>query len=80
MDNKVLYEQKGFFNGIRVFKNRIEIKQGGIKKVIPLSNLASIEKMPLMNLVNLLTNDGKKIAVYPKKANEFIDIVNSLLP
>ena len=79
MNDKALYEQKGFLNSLRLFKNRVEMVSLGLKQVIPLSNVATVEKMPLINQVNLRMNNGKTIAVYPKRLNEFLDAIYGLV-
>ncbi len=79
MNDKALYEQKGFLNSLRLFKNRIELISLGLKQVIPISNVATVEKMPLINQVNLRMNNGKTIAVYPKRLNEFLDAIYGLV-
>lgn len=79
MNDKALYEQKNFLTSLRLFKNRIEMVSIGLKQVIPISDVATVEKMPLLNQINLKTNDGRRIAVYPKRVNEFLDLIYGLI-
>ena len=70
---------------ISVYSNRLEIKLPGgpfgKKEMIAFRNIASIEKPPLLNCIDIKTNDGKKhrISLKPTDTNLLKEQIESLL-
>ena len=70
---------------VTVYSNRLELKlPGGIfgkKEMIIFRNIASIEKPPLLNCIDIKTNDGKKhrISLSPTETNLLKSQIESLL-
>jgi hypothetical protein len=77
------YDYVGFH--VSVFSNRLELQlPGGLfgkKEMIPFRNIASIEKPPLLNCIDIKTNDGKKhrISLKPTETNLLKEQIESLL-
>ena len=79
-------EYKSMGTVVTLYANRLEYKMpGGMfgkKGMIPYRNIASIEKPPLLNAIDIKTNDGKKTRfslMPPSKTNELKAQIESLL-
>ena len=70
---------------VTVFNNRMEIKPpGGIfakKKMILFRNIASLEMPPVLNCLDIYTNDGKKhrVSLKPTETKLLKEQIESLL-
>lgn len=70
---------------VTVYSNRLELKlPGGLfgkKETIIFRNIASIEKPPLLNCIDVKTNDGKRhrITLKPSETIALKEQIESLL-
>jgi len=73
---------------VELYENRIEIVyRGGIlfgrHETIPIRNISDVKKPPLLNCVDIITNDGKKhrvvVSALPGPTEEFRQLLMSLL-
>lgn len=57
---------------VTLHENRLEIKIGAKTEIIPYRNIASVEKPPILNAIDIRTNDGKKrrVALLPPSKTE----------
>ena len=86
MSTDPLAEYKSIGTQVTVYANRLEYKlPGGFfgkKEMIPFRNIASIEKPPIANAIDIKTNDGKKHRISlmpPSKTDELKAQIESLL-
>ena len=85
MSTEPISQYKYLGTHVIVYNNRLELKlPGGIfgkKELIIFRNIASIEKPPLLNCIDIKTNDGKKhrISLKPTDTKLLKEQIESLL-